>query len=321
MSAPRHDLVTLGETMLRMAPPAPLRLGQSASLDISFGGAESTVAANLARLGRRTAWLSRVPDTPLGQQLAETLRAHGVDTAALHVDSDARLGTYYVEQGTTPRGIRVWYDRKHSAASQMQPHDIPAGWIEGARWLHLTGITPALSASCHATTAEALRRACAAGVRTSFDVNYRALLWSAQAAADTLAPFCEAADVVLIARRDAAGLFGITGELADVTATLQRRWGGAVIVTDGAKGAAAHDGTTGHHAAAFPAQIVDRLGAGDAFASGVIDRLLDDAPLTSALRFGAALAALKLSVAGDIALTNRAEVEQIMQQDTPSLKR
>jgi 2-dehydro-3-deoxygluconokinase len=317
----RFDVVTLGETMMRIVPPAPLRLGQAETLNISFGGAESTVAANLARLGRSTSWLSRVPQNPLGQQLVRTLRGYGVDTGSVVFDETARLGLYFVELGDTPRGIQVWYDRKNSAASMMSPDEIPNGWIEQARWLHLTGITPALSESCRQTALGAIRRAHDAGVTVSFDVNYRALLWPQHVAADILSPLCRQADVVFVARRDAASLFGVSGELPIVAETLQTRWGGTAVVTSGEQGAAAHDGIELYQTAAIPTKIVDRLGAGDAFTSGVIDQLLAGAPLGVALRFAAALAALKLSISGDIAFVTRAEVERVMRDKSPVLNR
>lgn len=318
---PRFDVVTLGETMMRIVPPVPLRLGQAESLNISFGGAESTVAANLARLGRGTSWFSRVSHNPLGYQLVRTMRGYGVDTSNVIFDETARLGLYFVELGDVPRGIQVWYDRKNSAASMMSPDEIPAGWIEQARWLHLTGITPALSESCHQTVISAIRRARDAGVTISFDVNYRALLWPQLVAADILSPLCRQADVVFVARRDATSLFGVSGELPKVAETLQTRWGGTVVVTSGEQGAAAHDGIDLYETVAIPTKIVDRLGAGDAFTSGVIDQLLAGVSLSDALRFAAALAALKLSISGDIAFVTRAEVERVMRDKSPALNR
>jgi len=322
MNEPRRfDVVTLGETMLRIVPPPPLRLGQAETLAISFGGAESTVAANLAWLGHRSAWFSRVPDNPLGHQLVRTMRGYGVDCDAVAFDPKARLGLYFVELGPSPRGIQVWYDRKHSAASLMRPEDVPAGWIEQARWLHLTGITPALSDTCAQTVRAALDRARAAGLTVSFDVNYRALLWPPQTAGAALEPLCKAADITFVARRDADALFGVKGELGDVAHILHDRWGGTVIVTSGEQGAAAYDGTTAYHVDAVPTTIIDRLGAGDAFTSGVIDQLRAGAPLDVALRFAAALAALKLSLSGDIAFVTRAEVERVMRDQSALLRR
>ena len=320
-SHPRYDLITLGETMLRLVPPGTLRLGQSGSLDLSFGGAESNVAANLARLGRRVSWWSRLPDNPLGHQLAGVLRSHGVDTGDVLYRDGERLGVYFIEYGTDPRGIRVLYDRANSAASHMRPADVPDAWLASGRWLHLTGITPALSDTCRATVQHAIDTAKANGASVSFDVNYRALLWPPDAAGSALAPFCAAADVVFVALRDAHNLFGAAGDAQTVASTLQAKWGGMLIVTDGDSGAAACDGADPVFVPALPATVIDRIGAGDAFASGVIDRLLDGLPLTDALRYGAALAALKLSIPGDIAQVTRAEVDALLEQSGAGLHR
>ncbi|MCL4250811.1 MAG: sugar kinase [Anaerolineae bacterium] len=318
---PQFDLITLGETMLRLMPPHGLRLGQSTTLDMQFGGAEANVAANLARLGRRVSWWSRLPDNPLGRQLAASLRGQGVDTSHILWADNERLGLYFVEQGEPPRGVQVWYDRAHSAASRMQPEHVAAAWLESARWLHLTGITPALSDSCRATVEDVMRRARAQRLRISFDVNYRALLWSAEAAAAVLSPLCAAADIAFVALRDAHNLFDARGDRAEVARQLQDRWGGIVVVTDGDQGAAAYDGSAAHDVEALPAVVTDRMGAGDAFASGVIDRLLDDAPLAEALRFGAALAALKLTIPGDVACVTREEVRRVLDRSASSLRR
>jgi 2-dehydro-3-deoxygluconokinase len=318
----RFDLITLGETMLRLAPPDQLRLGQSQSLALNFGGAESNVAANLARLGRRTSWWSRLPDNPLGHQLVDHLRSHGVNTDDVLLCDGERLGIYFIEYGTAPRGIKVWYDRANSAASRMHRVQLPDTWLKSGGWLHLTGITPALSQSCDELVGYALEQAQALGSIVSFDVNYRALLWSAEDAARQLAKFCHAGDVTFIARRDAHHLFGVSGETsADVASTLQSEWSGIVIVTDGDAGVAACDGDKVYAVAAVPAKVIDRIGAGDAFASGVIDRLLDKAPLDEALQFGTVLAALKLSIAGDIAMVGRAEVQQLLDASQPTVHR
>ena len=318
----RYDLITLGESMLRLAPTDRLRLGQSQSLALSFGGAESNVAANLARLGRRTSWWSRLPDNPLGHQLVDTLRSHGVNTDDVLFCHGERLGIYFIEYGTAPRGIKVWYDRANSTASRMHSSQLPDSWLMSAGWLHLTGITPALSQSCHELIGYAIERAQILGSKVSFDVNYRALLWSAEEAARQLAPFCLAADVAFVARRDADNLFGVSGEtVEDVASALQSEWGDVVIVTDGNAGAAGSDGDKVYTVAAVPAKVIDRIGAGDAFASGVIDRLLDKASLDEALQFGTALAALKLSIVGDIAIVRRAEVQQLLDTSQPTVHR
>ena len=315
------DFVTLGETMVRLVPPGALRLEQAQQLNLSAGGTESTVAVNLARLGKKTAWVSRLPVNPMGRYIANQIRQHGVDLSGVTWKDGERQATYYVEYGASPRSIRVWYDRADSAASRMTPDDLPIDLIQSARWLHLTGITPALSDSCHATVQRAFAVAREAGITCSFDVNYRSLLWSAEEAGAVLEPFCKFADYVFVAGRDAHNLFGASDDVNQAANDLQARWGGKLIVTNGEEGVVATDGNGLVSADAYPATIVDRLGAGDALASGIICRLLEDAPLEDALRFGAAMAALSLTVDGDFAWVTRDEIEAVLKSGESRLTR
>lgn len=306
------DLITLGETMLRLCPPGNLRLEQTSQLEMTFGGSESNVAVNLARLGKRVAWHSRLPDHPLGHQVAATLRKHGVSVDSVVWTKNERLGLYFVEYGTEPRSTQVWYDRADSAASHMQPQELPLDEIAEARWLHITGITPALSDSCAATVEAAIDHAQRHHVTISFDVNYRAKLWSVEKAASVLHSLCERADYVFLALRDARLLWQVSEDAAQAARTLHERWGATILLTQGDSGASAFDGNCLFQSAIVPTVIVDRIGAGDAFAAGVICRLLEDSELEAALEFGIAMAALKLTIAGDMAIVSREEVEIVL---------
>ncbi len=190
------DLVTLGETMIRLSPPVPQRLEQAAVLEVNIGGAESNIAIALARLGFRTAWLSRLPDNAWGQRIVCTLRAHGVDVSGVVWATGERVGTYFVEYGSPPRPIRVLYDRADSAMSRMQPDEVAWHVVERGRVIHCTGITPALSPSCAEVVWKMMRRAREQGALVSFDLNYRALLWSPAAAAAALDGYCRLAHLV-----------------------------------------------------------------------------------------------------------------------------
>src|SRR5262245_57946074 len=165
------DVVTFGEAMVRLSPPNFRRLEQSTSLDLQVGGAELNTAVALARLGRSSAWVSRLTDNPLGRLIANRAREAGVDTRFVQFTNDDRVGLYFLEFGAAPRASSVLYDRKDAAIAQVKPDTIR--WSEvfaGAKWFHLTGITPALSASAAATTREALAAARSAGVRVSIDL-------------------------------------------------------------------------------------------------------------------------------------------------------
>ena len=313
--------MTFGECMIRLSPSGNERLEFATSLDVQIGGAESNVAINLARLGKRTGWFSRLPDNPLGRRVVNKLREMGVNTSGVVWHPDARMGTYFIEFGSDPRPIQVIYDRANSAASQLTVADLPTEQIQFARWLHLTGITAALSDSCREAIVDAIKIAKRRGVTISFDVNYRAKLWSPKEARRTVTQFCKDADVVFVAARDAVNLFGASGDFHDIARELQQLWGGTVVVSQGTDGICATDGGAVVTAKAFQVDIVDRVGAGDAMASGIICRLLEDASLQDALQFGSALAALKMTIPGDLALVSRAEVEALIDDESGSLNR
>jgi len=174
------DVITFGETMLRLSAPGYGRLEEAVTLDVRIGGSESNTAVALARLGLRSAWWSKLPTNPLGRRIENEIRRWGVDTSGVIWDESppARAGLYFLDFGVAPRGIDVYYDRAASAASALVPEEINPERIAQARLLHLTGITPALSPSCAQATERALALARQARTAVSFDVNYRAKLWS-----------------------------------------------------------------------------------------------------------------------------------------------
>jgi len=310
--ATRFDLTTLGEIMLRYSVPAGQRLEEMQQLEAHPGGAEGNVCSALAGLGRRCAWVGGLPDNPLGKMIVRRLRAAGIDTAAVVLAREARLGTYYVEFATPPRPIQVIYDRANSAAANMTPAEINWAYLLDARIIHLTGITPALSESCRQVVREVVERAKMAQVPISFDVNYRSKLWSEAEAAETLRPLIQGIELFICGRSDAQSLFGFKGEDRQVLDALQsltqaRR----VVLTLGDAGAIALDEGRFLQQSAIPAQVIDRLGAGDAFASGLLDGWLDGS-LAEGLRRGAALAALALAQHGDMLVVSRAEMNAVL---------
>lgn len=308
----RFDLTTLGEIMMRYSVPAGHRLEDLQQLDAHPGGAEGNVCTALAGLGRRCAWAGSLPDNPLGKMIVRRLRAAGVDTSAIVLASEARLGTYYVEFATPPRPIQVVYDRADSAAANMTSADVDWDCLLSTRIIHLTGITPALSDSCRQLVQDVVERARADGVPISFDVNYRSKLWSAAEAAETLRPLIQGIELFICGRGDAKNLFGLKGEDRQILEALQslsqaRR----VVLTLGDSGAIALDEGRLLSQSAIPAQVVDRLGAGDAFAAGLLDGWFDGS-LAEGLRRGAALGALALSQHGDMLITDRAEMNAVL---------
>src|SRR5713226_6921442 len=200
----RYDLLTLGETLLRLSPPGAQRLDQARLFEIGIGGSELNVGCLLARLGRRVAWVSRLPAGPLGRIVDGEARRHGVDTSWVRWIDNARLGLMFYEPGPEPRTSRVIYDRKHSAASELGFEDAPwEALVEASAWLHLSGITPVLGPSCRALVLQLAALAAAAGKPVSYDLNYRATLTTpleARAVLELAAPYLH---LLVLAERDA----------------------------------------------------------------------------------------------------------------------
>ena len=327
--SPRFDFVSLGESMLRLSVPTGRRLDDNRQLDLELAGAESNVSVALARLGWRTGWVSRMPDHALGQAILRALRSDGVDVSAVKCVPDERLGTYFIEYATPPRTTQVIYDRADSAASHMTTADIDWDYLLDTRVLHLTGITAALSDNCYTLLEEAIRRAHSAGVMVSFDVNYRAKLWTATTAGEKLRPLIAKANILLCKGTDASALFGCQGEPRQLMADLQAlTHAPAIFCTFGEQGAALLTGDEFVTEPALAVQIVDRIGSGDAFAAGVLDGWLsgdiavkDSSALREGLRRGVALAAIALSQYGDRVLSSRAELNAMLAPERRDISR
>jgi 2-dehydro-3-deoxygluconokinase len=218
---PAYDFLTLGETLLRLSPPGVQRLDQARAFEVGIGGSELNVACLLARLGRRTAWVSRIPDGPLGRIIEGEARRHGVDTKFIRHIPGARLGLMFFEAGPAPRNARVIYDRTHSAASEMAYEDAPwEALIAASARVHLSGITPALGPSCRALVAHVAQLAASNRKKVSYDLNYRATLQSpteARAMLEVVAPHLE---LFVIAERDARAVLGFAEKAEALAAAM-----------------------------------------------------------------------------------------------------
>ena len=223
------------------------------------------------------------------------------------------MGTYYVEFGEPPRGIQVTYDRTHSCATQLQASELNWELLLDTRLLHLTGITPALSPSCLEMVTQAVQRAKECNVPVSFDINYRQKLWSEADAAQTLLPLIQNVELLFCSRAHATRLFRCTGSMQEVAqGMLKLSKARNVILTFGEQGAFLWNGEEWKHEPARPTRMIDRLGAGDALAAGVIHGWLDH-DLAAGLRYGVTLAALALSQHGDMVTTNKQELLNLSQ--------
>lgn len=314
------ELVTFGETMLRLSPPRGQRLSRVDRLDVHVGGAESNVAVAAAALGAETTWLSALPDTDLGERIVRALRAENVDTRVAWTDT-GRVGTYYLERGGAPRGDSVLYDRTGTPIRDVTPEDLPTEPVRSADFVFTSGITPALSARAAETTATLLDTAQESGATTAFDLNYRSKLWDAAEARGTLTDLFSAVDVLFVAERDARTVLDCDGDGETAARTLADRHGfETVVLTRGEAGALAV-GDTVVEQSAFDADTVDAVGSGDAFVGGVIAALLEGERLGDALAFGTAAAALKRTVDGDMAQFDSADVAAVIGCDDVAIDR
>ncbi len=308
MNHPSFDVTTFGEIMLRLSVPSGQRLETATNLNIYPAGAEANVASLLARLERKTCWVGTLPKNPLGQLAANHLRTAGVDLTDVIWHERGRLGTYYVEFGEPPRGIQVIYDRAHSNITSLKPDEVHWNALMNSRLLHLTGITPALSNSCREIIAEALRHAKAKKVPVSFDINYRQNLWTEVEARETLTEMIQEVELLFCGRLDAMRVFGCKGEALDIAKFMFELSGAKhVVITLGEQGAVLWDGSKLHHKPACPTKVIDRLGAGDALAAGVIQGWLEG-DIKLGLKYGVTLAAMALSQHGDMVITTKPEM-------------
>ena len=306
------DVFTFGEAMLRLSVRPGETLETAPAFDVHVAGTEANVAASLARLGRSVMWASRLPDGPLGRRAIGELRRAGVDTSAVVLVPGGRMGTYFVELLAEPLATRVIYDRAGSAAAGCTTEDVPWTALDRARIVHLSGITPALSGSCRDIVLEMARRARTGGALLSVDVNYRAKLWTPEAASGFLPQILEGADVLVCTSEDARDLFELNGDTEEVAREMAKRFDAKRgVITAGTEGAYWWQGDSTGRAHPSPVSVVDRVGAGDAFAAGVLDGLLDD-DFELGVRRGIALAAMALTTRGDQAIVSRSELEAFL---------
>lgn len=303
------DVVTAGETMILAVPSTPKRLRHAASLELKIGGAESNLAIALSRLGLSASWISALDTDEPGQLVLDRIRGEGVDTSQVRRPKDSFTGLYMRDYLGTR--TRAYYYRKDSAASRLSPGAFAPDCLRGTSFLHLTGITPALSASCREFTRWAIQAAGENGVRVSFDVNYRSKLWSAKEAASFLEEVLPKVDVIFASHEESLALWGNDHE--KVLRRLSEPGSTEVILKHGARGSSMLFEGKVFEQKAFPVPEVDPVGAGDAFAAGYLAGSLWKLAPQERLRVASALGALSVSTLGDYeGLPMREELEDFL---------
>jgi len=306
------DVSAIGEALLRLSVRPGERLEDAPAFEVHVAGSEANVAYALARIGRRAAWTSILPDGPLGRRVASTLAAGGVDVSSVVWSPVGRLGTYYVEFGSAPRPTRVVYDRSGTPMTSADPAAFDWDRVCDARAVHLSGITTALSPGAHALVETAIAEARRRGRLVSFDVNYRQRLWSPADAARSLRALGPGLDLVIATVEDARDLLGIAGPPAEGVRRLADALDVATaVLTCGAEGAVLlHEGEV-HARPGAVVEAVDRIGAGDAFAAGLLAGWLEGTPVAG-LERGLAMSALKMTLRGDLFRFSAEDVDDLL---------
>jgi 2-dehydro-3-deoxygluconokinase len=290
------DVVTFGETMVLFAPGEHGRLEFAPSCHASIGGAESNCAIGLARLGHSVSWVSRLGPDPFGSRVLKTLRGECVDVSRVEVSANEPTGVMFKEPGPGNTS-RIFYYRRNSAAAALRNEAFES---LKAKYLFVTGITPALSDSNRALTFELVDRFRAEGSKVVFDPNMRFRLWSADQARPVFLTLAKKCDILVPSLTEAAILTGFTEhEHSSMLDGLRHLGPSQVILKAGDKGAWYADGEERGFCSCFPVTEIDPVGAGDAFCAGLISGLLDGCSFSESVTRGAALGAFCVSTFGD----------------------
>lgn len=319
-------VVSFGEIMLRLSPDGYYKLFQKPELNTSFCGAEANVAVALSNFGDEAEFVTALPDNDIGRAACRELMRYGVKTDNIVYTGD-RLGIFFAEKGASQRPSKVIYDRKNSAIALADSSSFDWEKIfDGADWFHITGITPALSDSLAKISVDAVKAAKKAGLTVSCDINYRSKLWSAEKARPVMTEIMKYVDVCIGNEEDAEIVFGIKAGITDVTKgqldtdgykkslrTVAETFGCKIVAYSQRKSYSASDnGWSGiiyddekkqvYTSAQYDIRITDRIGGGDAFASGLIYALHNNISPANAIETAAAAGCLDQTLEGDFCL-------------------
>ena len=328
--------VTFGEIMMRLNPEGYNRFVQADRFEVSFGGGEANVAVSLANYGMDAAFVTKLPDNPLGAAARNEVRRYGVDTSSI-VWGGPRLGIYFAEKGASQRASKVVYDRAGSSIALARRGDFDwAKILKGAKWFHFTGITPALGGECPAICLDALRYCRAHRITVSCDLNYRGKLWTKAEAGRCMAKLVPLVDVLIANEADAADVFGIVGKGSDVESgkldkagyvsvaeQLVSRFGCRKVAITLRTSLSASDNLWAgmlydakskkpFFSREYSLRIVDRVGGGDSFGGGLIYALSTGRKDAEAIEFAVAASALKHSIERDFNHVSLQEVDALV---------
>ena len=308
------DVLSYGEPLVRLTPERFKTFLKSNSWEVEIGGAEANVLAGCSILGLKTQLLGALPDNFLGRRVFQELRRFGIGVDRLELAEEGRMGLYFLEFVHRREGAEVLYDRKDSTFSHFELKEKDFSLLSQGSLLHLTGITPPLSSICDMNVRNLLRFK-PATLRVSFDVNYRSKLWSPKECRQFMEEIMGSVDVLFIKEEDLQILWGMENEdYREKLAFLQSSYGEdkIYVLTAGEKGCFVLSKGISLHQPSFATEVVDRIGAGDAFVAGFLYGYLGKKNLEEAALWGNAMASLKMSVVGDMPIFDRHFAEALI---------
>ncbi len=321
-----YDLVTFGEMLLRLGAPNFERIEQAATFNVVVTGGEMNAAVVASRFGLKTAHVTRLPRNPLGRMVENKVREHGIDTSHFVWSDDGRVGLFFLEAGAMPRTSAVLYDRANSEMSKIRPGEVD--WdavLKGTKLFHVSGTAPALSSSAAEVVREALVAAKRHAVTVSFDMNYRAKLWSLEDCRKTISALLECVDILITSEGDIRRIFQIPAEnYHDAAEKMAEKFNLNVVVLTMREEitpwrnnwtAVAFSQDKMFDDVTYSLDIVDRVGGGDAFTGGFLYAYSAfDKDLKKCLQYGNASCALKHTIPGDLNWSTRQEVEELIRR-------
>ncbi len=328
MSSEKFDLLALGETLLRLSPQGGERLGRGDQFVKQVGGAELNVLTGVSLLGLRSGIISKLPDNDIGMFVKNRIRFSGVSDDYLVYDQekDARMGIYYYESAAYPRKPRVVYDRFHSSFNKIDVSEFDDSLYTSTRCFHTSGITLAISPQARKTGIEMIKRFKKAGALISFDVNYRANLWSGEEAKKCIEEILPLVDIFFCSESTANLTFGKTGSLEEVLKSFTKEYPISLVAATqrtvhspkvhdfGSVIYSAKNDTFYTEEPYRGIEVVDRIGSGDAYVGGVLYGLLSEAGnYQRALEFGNAASAVKNTIPGDLPSSDYKELKSVIE--------
>lgn len=318
------DIIGLGEVMMRLSPPDKEKISQSEIFEKNAAGSELNVVSGAAMLGVRSALVTRLPSNKLGHFMRNKIRYGNVsDDYIVYDDSPKkRLGIYYYESGAYPRKSSVIYDRAESSVCSLSIDEIPSDIYDRTKIFHISSITLAISKTLRETALEMIKRFKAAGAMISFDVNYRAALWSEDEAREVIEKVFPYVDLLFVSEETSRRMLRRTGTLEEIMQGYAERYGCRLVATTQRHAVTPNrhnftskiycDGAFYEEEPYNGIEVIDRIGSGDAYLAGVMYGLITHGDVRRALEIGNALSAVKCTVTGDMSASSIDEIESVI---------